>query len=62
MPQLLEPTLDEMIACVEREISMREHVYPRRIEQGRMKSDRADREIEIMKAVSRTLHGERGQA
>lgn len=61
MPQLLEPTMDEMIACVEREIAMREKVYPRRIAQGMMKLERADREIEIMKAVSRTLHGCKSQ-
>lgn len=56
MPQLFEPTLDEQIICVEREIRLRERVYPMWIEQGRMKLDRAEREIEVMKAVARTLH------
>ena len=43
------------IACVKREISFREHVYPRRVEAGRMSTQDARRETERMKAVLATL-------
>lgn len=48
-------SLDEQIACVKREIAMRERVYPRFIESGKLKQQKADREIEAMKAVLETL-------
>ena len=51
MTDLLAPTLDEEIVCVKREIAMRERVYPGWVRNGRMKLDRADREIEVMRAV-----------
>jgi hypothetical protein len=45
------------IACVKREIKMRERVYPRWVADGRMTQQLADREIELMKAVLRRLEG-----
>lgn len=43
--------IDDMIKCVEREIGMRERVYPRWIEQKKMSQEKADLEIRTMKAV-----------
>lgn len=48
-------SLDDQIACVKREIGMRERVYPRWVEQGRMKAEAAAKETANMKAVLATL-------
>lgn len=47
--------LDEQLAAVEREIRLRERVYPRWIESGKMTQARADREIAAMQGVAMTL-------
>lgn len=48
-------SIDVQILCVQREIRMREQVYPRWVANGKMKLDAAEREIEAMKAVLETL-------
>jgi len=48
-------TLDEQIACVKREIALRERVYPRRILDGKMDGRLAEHEIACMKAVLESL-------
>jgi len=53
-------SLDEQIACVEREIAMRRRVYPKWVGKGRMTPARADHEIETMEAVLRTLQSLQG--
>jgi hypothetical protein len=55
MSELFPPTLDDEIACVRREIGMRERVYSRRVADGKMKPEVADRELETMRAVLATL-------
>jgi len=45
------------ILLLSREIAMREKVYPKWVEQGRMKQDKAEQEIACMKAVQTTLIG-----
>lgn len=50
--------LDEQIKCVRREIAMRKHVYPRRVEQSKMTQQAANRELETMEAVLATLLAE----
>jgi hypothetical protein len=45
----------DQIACVRREIAMRERVYPKWVNAGRMKADAAEREIAAMRAVLETL-------
>jgi hypothetical protein len=47
--------LADQIACVRREIGMRERVYPKWVDAGRMKQDAADRELAAMRAVLVTL-------
>jgi hypothetical protein len=56
MPELFAPTLDDEIACVEREIVMRKRVYPDRVSRGLMQRAKAEREIETMKAVANRLN------
>jgi hypothetical protein len=53
------PPLDEQILCVEREIRMRNQVYPRWIAAGRMTQAKADTEINAMRAVLGTLQAVR---
>lgn len=55
MPDLFPATIDEQIACVEREIRKRRTAYPRWVATGRMSRDKADREIATMEAVATTL-------
>lgn len=50
-----EITIEDQIVCVRREIGMRKRVYPRWVENGKMKMDQADREIAVMEAVLTTL-------
>jgi len=48
-------TISAQIKCVEREISMRERVYPNLVLKGKMTPAQKDREIATMKAVYNTL-------
>jgi len=50
-------TIEQQLACVRREIAMRERVYPRWVEQGKMKPESAKRELDSMRAVLETLQG-----
>ena len=54
---LFAPTLDDQIACVEREIALRRRAYPRFVFNHRMTREKADREIELMEHVLQTLQG-----
>ena len=47
--------LAEQLTCVAREIAMRERVYPRWVESGRMTQKKAEFELAAMRAVHRTL-------
>lgn len=48
-------TIDDQIACVEREIRMRERVYPRWVGQGKMTQAKADHETAVMREALVTL-------
>ena len=50
-------TIVEQIDCVQRELLYRRRVYARRVEQGKMTQQLADREIRRMSAVLETLQG-----
>lgn len=56
MTGLFPYSLDSLIACVEREIGMRERVYPRWVDSGRLSKDKSIKEIEMMKDVLNVLH------
>lgn len=45
-------TAADKLACVEREIKMRQRVYPRWIEDGRMSAGKAAHEIACMEAIA----------
>ena len=47
--------LANQIRCVEREVRMRERVYPRWVASGKMTAPAADRELAAMRAVLSTL-------
>lgn len=49
-------SLDDQIASVEREIAMRQRVYPSWVAKGKMKQEAADLEIARMEAASVTLN------
>jgi hypothetical protein len=51
-------TIEEQVACVEREIKMRRRVFPRWVEAGRMTQAKADAEIAAMEAVLATLQAQ----
>ena len=48
-------SLEVQLACVRREISMRERVYPRWVATEKMTQKKADEEIAAMRAVLETL-------
>jgi hypothetical protein len=53
----MSPTLEEQAAACEREVKMRQRVYPRWVEGGRMTQAQADRETAAMAAAAATLRG-----
>jgi len=40
------------LACIQREIKMRERVYPRWVASGKMSQEKADLELEVMRAIA----------
>lgn len=62
MSELFSVSIDEEILCVKREIALREFVYPRFVADGRMKPDRAEREIETMRSILNRLTTLRNEA
>ncbi|OGV45827.1 MAG: hypothetical protein A2017_18170 [Lentisphaerae bacterium GWF2_44_16] len=48
-------SIERQIACVKREIKMRENVYPKWVLSGRMSVETSKEEIEAMKGVLETL-------
>jgi hypothetical protein len=56
------PDIDALIACVEREIRMREHVYPHWVANGRMSTTMSKRETALMQRVLETLKQLREQS
>lgn len=45
-------TAAEKLDAIKRELTMRRSVYPRLIEQGRMRHETADRQIAVMEAIA----------
>jgi hypothetical protein len=45
------PTLDELIACAQRELALRKRCFPRWVSQGTMSEEKASREIACMQAI-----------
>ncbi len=55
MTNINYPLLKEMIDCVSREISFRFAVYPKRVREGKMEKETADREIKLMQMIKNSL-------
>jgi hypothetical protein len=55
MPNSTTPSLDEQIACAERELKMRHRVYDRRVNDGSMPEDKATHEKACMTAIIASL-------
>lgn len=51
-------TVTELRECAEREVKLRERVYPGRIMTGRMTSEYAARQIAMMEEIARRLRAE----
>lgn len=60
MPDLFPVTIDEQIACIDRELGYRRRVYPRRIADNKMTQQLADKQIAHMEAVLATLQKVKG--
>ena len=48
-------TIFDQIACIEREIGIRERIYPRWVDKGKLTQQAANLELERMRAVLDTL-------
>jgi hypothetical protein len=48
-------TIPEMLAAAKREWIMRQRVYPRWVQEGRMKEDQAQHEIDCMECIVHLL-------
>jgi hypothetical protein len=48
-------TIEQQLACVKREIALRERVYPRFVAEQRLTQEKADAELATMRAVLVTL-------
>lgn len=44
-------TMTEKLECVQRELKQREHVYPKRVADGKMSQEFANRQLALMKAI-----------
>ena len=55
MSDLLPISVADMIAEIEREIRMREAVYPRWVTAKKLTQDKADRQIAVMRAAVERL-------
>jgi hypothetical protein len=44
-------TLQDMLGCARRELHMRESVYPRWVASGKLKQEKADQELRLMRAI-----------
>ena len=53
--ELFPVTLMEMIAELERELALRTSVYPRWVAAGKLKKDKADRQIAVLRRAYITL-------
>lgn len=52
---MVDISIEEQISCVKRELGMRHSVYERRVRDGKMTQEKADKEIAGMEAVMATL-------
>lgn len=58
MSDLFPISRDDMIAEIEREIGLRNRVYPRWVVMKKITQDKADRQIAVMEAIAELLRRE----
>lgn len=58
MADLLPIRREEVLIEIEREIALRRRVYPRWVDQGKLKLDRAERQIALMEEAARLLRAQ----
>lgn len=58
MPDVERFTLAELAREAEREVVLRQAVYPTRIAAGKMRRDHAERQIAMMREIARRLRAE----
>jgi hypothetical protein len=51
----MDVSIEEQVTCAERELRMRERVYPRQVASGKMTDQLAERELRAMTAIVATL-------
>jgi len=60
---MIKHTNDEKLICVKRELAYRKRVYKRMVDEGRMKLDDANYQIDVMQSIvddyDKIVHGER---
>lgn len=56
MSGLFQPTLDEQIGELKRELEMRAKVFPGRVAMRAMSQAKADRQVALMQAALESLH------
>jgi hypothetical protein len=54
-PRHAEIDIEDQMDCVRREINKRKEVYPRLVAAGKLSQQKADQEIDLMRAVLVTL-------
>jgi hypothetical protein len=50
-------SMEELIASIDREIRLRDFVYPTRVTQGKMKAEKANHELTCMREIAELLRG-----
>lgn len=50
-----DPSIIDLVECAKRELALRQRVYPKWVESGRLDARKADHEIECMKAIASRL-------
>jgi len=56
LPETQEQRLSRYAAAAEREVRMRRSVYPRWVDAGKMKREKADAEIAVMEEIAAYFH------
>jgi len=51
-------SIDDLVACARRELAQRYRVYRRLVDQGKMSTEEASREIQLMIAIRENLEAQ----
>lgn len=48
---MTEPSIADLVECAKRELALRQRVYPKWVESGRLDARKADHEVECMQHI-----------